>query len=66
MAISSFPVPTASGPIPVSMSVGAITIENWEKGLPIEFFLKQADDALYLAKAAGRDKVVYADSRLTA
>jgi diguanylate cyclase (GGDEF)-like protein len=66
IAISSFPIPTASGPIPVSLSVGAITIENWERALPIEFFLKQADDALYLAKAAGRDKVVYADSQLTA
>lgn len=66
IAISSFPIPTTSGPISVSMSVGAITIENWEKALPIELFLKQADDALYQAKAAGRDKVVYADSQLTA
>ena len=66
MAISSFPIPTTSGPIPVSMSVGAITVENWEKALPLEVFLKQADGALYQAKAAGRDKVVYADSQLTA
>jgi diguanylate cyclase (GGDEF)-like protein len=64
-AISSFPIPTTSGPIFASMSVGAITIENWETALPIELFLKQADNALYQAKAAGRDKVVYANSRLT-
>jgi diguanylate cyclase (GGDEF)-like protein len=65
MAISSFPIPTTTGPISVSMSVGAITIENWEKALPIELFLKQADDALYQAKAAGRDKVIYANYQLT-
>jgi diguanylate cyclase (GGDEF)-like protein len=65
MAISSFPIPTTTGPISVSMSVGAITIENWEKALPIELFLKQADDALYQAKAAGRDKVIYANHQLT-
>lgn len=64
LAISSYPIPTTSGPISVSMSVGAITIENWEKALPIELFLKQADDALYRAKAAGRDKVVFADLQL--
>jgi diguanylate cyclase (GGDEF)-like protein len=63
-AISSFPIPTSSGPIFASMSVGAITIENWETALPIELFLKQADNALYQAKAAGRDKVVYANYQL--
>jgi PleD family two-component response regulator len=46
------------------MSVGAITIENWETALPIELFLKQADNALYQAKAAGRDNVVYANYQL--
>ena len=64
-AISSFPISTTSGPVFASMSVGAITIENWETALPVELFLKQADNALYQAKAAGRDKVVYANSRLT-
>lgn len=63
-AISSVPVPTATGPISVSMSVGAITIESGEKEAPIELFLKQADDALYQAKAAGRDRVIYADSQV--
>jgi diguanylate cyclase (GGDEF)-like protein len=63
-AISSIPIPTNTGPISVSMSLGAVTIESGETTLPIELFLKQADEALYQAKAAGRDKVVYADSQL--
>jgi diguanylate cyclase (GGDEF)-like protein len=63
-AISSTPIATKSGPIPVSMSLGAITIEGSDRLLPVEQLLKRVDDALYQAKAAGRDRVVYADSQL--
>jgi PleD family two-component response regulator len=47
------------------LSMGAITIEDWDKSLPIEPFLKEADDALYRAKAAGRDRVNYAETLVT-
>jgi diguanylate cyclase (GGDEF)-like protein len=61
-AIGCLPIPTASGPLSVFLSVGAITIEDWDKSLPLEPYLKRADDALYRAKAAGRDQVAYANS----
>ena len=59
-AISSSPFQIATGPIPVSLSVGAITFKDWDKSLPLEPYLKQADEALYRAKAAGRNQVAYA------
>lgn len=59
-AIGSSPCLTVSGPISVALSIGAITIENWHPSFPIEPYLKQADVALYRAKAAGRDRVAYA------
>jgi two-component system cell cycle response regulator len=61
-AISAVPVVTKEGSLQVSVSVGAITIDNWSKSTPLEPFLKQADEALYRAKAAGRNQVVYANS----
>jgi diguanylate cyclase (GGDEF)-like protein len=60
-AISSIPFSTKHGAIPVTLSLGAVTIENWDKSYPIEPFLKQADKALYRAKASGRDRVHYAE-----
>jgi PleD family two-component response regulator len=39
-----------------------VTVEHWDETLPIEQLLSQADQALYQAKAAGRDQVVYANS----
>jgi two-component system, cell cycle response regulator len=59
--ISCFPFHLMNGQISVSLSVGAITIENWDKSLPLEPYLKRVDDALYRAKAAGRDQVAYAE-----
>jgi diguanylate cyclase (GGDEF)-like protein len=60
-SIACLPFATTHGPISVSLSVGAITIESWDKSLTIEPFLKQADLALYRAKGAGRDRVEYAE-----
>jgi two-component system, cell cycle response regulator len=62
LAISTPPIMTAHGPLFVSVSAGAITIEKWEKSIPIEPYLKQADAALYRAKAGGRNMVMYAES----
>ena len=61
-SISCMPFPTAQGMIPMSVSVGAITIEGWDKSLLLEQFLKEVDDALYRAKSAGRDRVVFAEA----
>jgi diguanylate cyclase (GGDEF)-like protein len=56
--ISNVPVMTQDGPISVSISIGAITIQGWDKSMPIEPYLKQVDAALYRAKAEGRNCVV--------
>ncbi len=60
-SINSSPFRPMHGPISVSLSVAAITITDWDKSLPVEPYLKQADEALYRAKAAGRDQVSYAE-----
>jgi diguanylate cyclase (GGDEF)-like protein len=64
-AIGDSPISTGLGPIPVTISVGAITIDRWDKSMPIEPFLKQADLAMYQAKAHGRNQVVYAETAAT-
>jgi len=56
------PFETSAGPIPVSLSIGATTIELWNKSDSINPFLKDADDALYRAKGAGRNCVVFAEA----
>jgi two-component system, cell cycle response regulator len=61
-AISNFPFSTAGGTISVSLSLGAITIENWDKSMLIEPFLKQVDEALYRAKESGRNRAAFAES----
>ena len=59
--ICEYAVPTAAGSISVSISAGAITVEDWDRSAPVETFLKQADEALYRAKEAGRDRVDYGE-----
>ena len=61
-AINGSPVFTKQGSISVSLSVGAITVESWDESIPIELLLKPADEALYQAKASGRDQVIFAEA----
>jgi two-component system, cell cycle response regulator len=62
IAICDVPFSTAQGPIFVSLSIGALTVQNWDKSKPIEPLLKRADTALYRAKESGRNRVVYAEA----
>jgi len=58
-AIADRPVRTDSGPISITTSIGVITSEDWGY-LNGEKFLREADAALYRAKAAGRNRSVAA------
>ena len=60
--VKATPVQTDYGPISVSLSAGAITVETWDSSIPVEQILQQVDEALYEAKRSGRDNVVYADN----
>jgi two-component system cell cycle response regulator len=60
--ISSRPFLTKSGSISISVSIGAVTIEDWNRSTPVEPFLKDADAALYRAKEAGRNRVVLVEA----
>lgn len=64
--ISRVPFLTQDGPVSVSLSIGAITIENGCEGHEIDSYVKQADAALYRAKAGGRNQVIYAEQPVTA
>jgi two-component system cell cycle response regulator len=58
-AIASVPVQTAQGPLPVTMSLGAFSNQDWGV-LPVNEILREVDGALYNAKAAGRNCVQFA------
>jgi diguanylate cyclase (GGDEF)-like protein len=55
-SIESAPIQTARGPVPVTMSLGILASTEWGV-LPAEELLREADAALYKAKAAGRNCV---------
>jgi two-component system cell cycle response regulator len=64
--ISGAVFPTSAGRLSVSISVGGTTVERWNPRVPMEEFLRQADEALYRAKAEGRDRVVFAEEMVGA
>jgi diguanylate cyclase (GGDEF)-like protein len=64
-AISNRVIQTAKGPLTLSMSLGLLLSSEW--GLrPIEELLHEVDNALYEAKAAGRDCLRMAKPSTTA
>ena len=54
--ISLRPVQTSTGPVPVTMSLGLLLSHQWGTR-SVEELLREADSALYAAKAAGRNCV---------
>src|SRR5271169_4773623 len=55
-AISRRPIPSSSGPVPVTMSLGLLLSQEWGSR-SAEELVREADAALYAAKAAGRNCV---------
>jgi diguanylate cyclase (GGDEF)-like protein len=60
-AVDCRPFPIDGGALCVSLSMGAVAVDEWTVGLPIELLLKKVDAALYFAKSIGRNCVVRAD-----
>jgi diguanylate cyclase (GGDEF)-like protein/PAS domain S-box-containing protein len=53
-AIAASPIPTADGPIPLTISIGVLVAQEW--GQPTsEEVLREVDAALYASKASGRN-----------
>jgi diguanylate cyclase (GGDEF)-like protein len=48
----------------ISLSLGALSVEQWTPALPIEPLLRTVDNALYHAKSTGRNRVVCSDFRI--
>jgi diguanylate cyclase (GGDEF)-like protein len=53
--VASAPVPTSAGPLPITLSMGVS--EVWPADKTADTVVKRADDALYRAKAQGRNQV---------
>lgn len=64
--ISRVPFLTQEGPVSVSLSFGAITVDPPCDAADLDLYVKKADAALYRAKAAGRNCVVFAEQPVTA
>ncbi len=63
-AIAQKPVPSSSGPVPITMSFGLLLSQEWGRR-PVEELLQEADAALYAAKAAGRNCVKVASPKIS-
>jgi two-component system cell cycle response regulator len=62
--IAHKPAQTSSGAVPITMSLGLLISQEWDC-LPLEELLQHADEALYAAKAAGRNCVKIASSKIS-
>ena len=59
-AIASTPIRIGNAELPVSISIGAVTHRCLGLDIPLQSILAQADTALYNAKAAGRNRAIFA------
>jgi two-component system cell cycle response regulator len=65
-AIAASPIMAGGTELQISLSIGAVTCRQWDPSVPIERILARADDALYRAKAGGRNRTALADELTTA
>jgi diguanylate cyclase (GGDEF)-like protein len=63
-AFSSLPIPTCSGPLVVTVSVGVSALENADElaSVPVVELLRAADRCLYVSKSRGRDRATAASA----
>jgi diguanylate cyclase (GGDEF)-like protein len=64
-AVRSKPIETSAGPLHITISIGAFTMDSLEWSGDVEFPLGRADGALYRAKMNGRNCVQFADQLST-
>jgi len=62
--IAQKPAQTSSGAVPITMSLGLLVSQEWDC-LPLEELLQHADEALYAAKASGRNCVKIASPKIS-
>ena len=60
-AVASAPFESMSGPISVTVSIGVAALETSES---LKELMQRADEAMYRAKRAGRDRVMIHDNRV--
>ena len=63
-AVGNKPLFTSAGLLPITMSIGALSSTDWDSSMTATQLLNEADQALYRAKANGRDCVRIASPTL--